>query len=97
MTQQSNTEANPIRCAIYTRKSTSDGLDQEFSTLDAQRLSGSNYIASQVGQGWVELEERYDDGGFTGGNMERPALRRLLADIRGWKNRLRCRVQGRPT
>ena len=74
-----------IRCAIYTRKSTSEGLEQEFSTLDAQRESASAYIASQRGEGWVELETRYDDGGFTGGNMERPALKRLLADIKAGK------------
>jgi len=70
-----------LRCAVYTRKSTEDGLEQEFNSLDAQRLSGENFIASQAGQGWVCLSERYDDGGFTGGNMERPALQRLLADI----------------
>ena len=82
MIQQNKRDPKPIRCAIYTRKSTSEGLDQEFSSLDAQRLSASNFIASQVGEGWVELEERYDDGGFTGGNMERPALKRLLSDIK---------------
>jgi len=70
-----------IRCAIYTRKSTEEGLEQEFNTLDAQREAGEAYIASQRGEGWVCLPDRYDDGGFTGGNMERPALRRLLADI----------------
>jgi site-specific DNA recombinase len=85
MIQQNENDPKPIRCAIYTRKSTSEGLEQEFNTLDAQRLSGSNYIASQIGEGWVELEERYDDGGFTGGNMERPALKRLLADIKAKK------------
>lgn len=70
-----------IRCAIYTRKSTEEGLEQEFNSLDAQRESAEAYIASQKSQGWVCLPDFYDDGGFTGGNMERPALGRLLADI----------------
>jgi site-specific DNA recombinase len=70
-----------VRCAIYTRKSTEEGLDQEFNTLDAQRESGEAYIRSQTHEGWTCLPDRYDDGGFTGGNMDRPALQRLLADI----------------
>ncbi|HUU98388.1 MAG TPA: recombinase family protein [Phycisphaerae bacterium] len=70
-----------IRCAVYTRKSTDEGLEQEFNSLDAQRESAEAYIASQKHEGWVCLPERYDDGGFTGGNMERPALRRLLGDV----------------
>jgi len=70
-----------IRCAIYTRKSTDEGLDQEFNSLDAQRESAEAYIASQRHEGWVCLPDRYDDGGFTGGNMERPALKRLFTDI----------------
>jgi site-specific DNA recombinase len=70
-----------IRCAIYTRKSTEEGLEQEFNTLHAQRESAENYIASQRCEGWVCLPQLYDDGGFTGGNMDRPALNRLLADI----------------
>lgn len=74
-------EQRTIRCAIYTRKSTEEGLDQEFNSLDAQRQAGEMFIASQVSEGWVCLPDRYDDGGFTGGNMERPALRRLLGDI----------------
>jgi site-specific DNA recombinase len=69
------------RCAIYTRKSTEEGLEQEFNSLDAQRDAGEAYIASQRHEGWVCLPDRYDDGGFTGGNMDRPALQRLLADI----------------
>jgi len=69
------------RCAIYTRKSSDEGLQQEFNSLDAQREAAEAYIASQKAEGWVCLPDRYDDGGFTGGNMERPALRRLLADI----------------
>ena len=70
-----------VRCAIYTRKSTDEGLDQDFNSLDAQRESAEAYILSHKHEGWVCLPERYDDGGFTGGNMERPALKRLLADI----------------
>jgi len=79
------TPASTVRCAIYTRKSTEEGLEQEFNSLDAQRESGENYIASQAGEGWVCLLDRYDDGGFTGGNMERPALKRLMADIEAGK------------
>jgi DNA invertase Pin-like site-specific DNA recombinase len=70
-----------IRCAIYTRKSTEEGLDQEFNSLDAQRAAGEAYIASQSSEGWVLVRDRYDDGGFSGGSLERPALKRLLADI----------------
>ncbi len=70
-----------IRCAIYTRKSTDDGLDQDFNSLDAQRESAEAYIASMKHEGWICLPTRYDDGGFTGGNMQRPAVGRLLADI----------------
>ncbi len=70
-----------LRCAIYTRKSTEEGLEQEYNTLDAQRDAGEAYIKSQQHEGWACLPDRYDDGGFTGANMERPALRRLLADI----------------
>ena len=69
------------RCAVYTRKSTEEGLEQEFNSLDAQRDAGQNFIKSQVGEGWQCLAEHYDDGGFTGGNMDRPALKSLLADI----------------
>src|SRR5262249_37666022 len=73
------------RCAIYTRKSTEEGLEQEFNSLDAQRESAEAYIKSQVHEGWICLPDRYDDGGFTGGNMDRPASRRLLADIEAGK------------
>ncbi len=69
------------RCAIYTRKSTEEGLDQEFNSLDAQRESCEAYIASQKSQGWKLVKTRYDDGGLSGGNMERPALKALLTDI----------------
>jgi site-specific DNA recombinase len=71
-----------VRCAIYTRKSTEEGLQQEFNSLDAQREAAEAYIKSQAHEGWTCLPDRYDDGGFTGGNMERPALQRLLATIR---------------
>ncbi|MCZ2343087.1 MAG: recombinase family protein [Bacteroidales bacterium] len=74
-----------IRCAIYTRKSTEEGLEQEYNSLDAQRDAGENYIKSQASEGWVALAEQYDDGGFTGGNMDRPALKRLMADIEAGK------------
>ena len=75
------TDTPTIRCAIYTRKSTEEGLEQEFNSLDAQREAGEAFIASQKSEGWVCLPDRYDDGGYTGGNMERPALKRLMADI----------------
>lgn len=70
-----------IRCAIYTRKSTEEGLNMEFNSLDAQREAAEAFILSQRHEGWVTLPEKYDDGGFTGGNMERPALKRLMADV----------------
>jgi DNA invertase Pin-like site-specific DNA recombinase len=69
------------RCAIYTRKSSDEGLDQHFNSLDAQREACEAYVLSQAGEGWSALPARYDDGGFSGGSMERPALKRLLADI----------------
>jgi len=80
---KTNKQAGPplVRCAIYTRKSTEEGLEQEFNSLDAQREASEAYIASQKNEGWTCLPTRYDDGGFTGGNMDRPALKRLLADI----------------
>ncbi len=74
-----------IRCAIYTRKSSEEGLELEFNSLDAQRESAEAFIASQQHEGWVCLPEHYDDGGFSGGSMERPALHRLLADIAAGK------------
>lgn len=70
-----------IRCAIYTRKSTEEGLDQEFNSLDAQHEACSAYIASQRHEGWKPISNRYDDGGVSGGTLERPALQRLLDDI----------------
>ncbi|MGL4238218.1 MAG: recombinase family protein [Tabrizicola sp.] len=69
------------RCALYTRKSSDEGLDQEFNSLDAQRDACSAYVKSQSGEGWQLLPAPYDDGGYSGATMERPALRRLLVDI----------------
>ena len=74
-------EKPQVRCAIYTRKSTDEGLERQFNTLDAQRESAEAYIASQRNEGWLCLRQRYDDGGYTGGNMQRPALKRLISDI----------------
>jgi len=70
-----------LRCAIYTRKSSEEGLDMEFNSLDAQREACEAYIASQRAEGWVALRDRYDDGGFSGGTLDRPALQQLIADI----------------
>ena len=86
MTTRTNRNQPPtIRCAIYTRKSTDEGLDREFNSLDAQRESGEAYVASMKHEGWVCLPTRYDDGGFTGGNMDRPAVQRLMQDIEAGK------------
>ena len=70
-----------VRCAIYTRKSTEEGLDMQFNSLDAQREACEAYIASQKHEGWKALPKHYDDGGFSGGNTQRPALQALLTDI----------------
>lgn len=75
------TATAPVRCAIYTRKSTDEGLDKDFNSLDAQREAAENYIAAQREEGWTALADRYDDGGFSGGTTNRPALQRLLADV----------------
>ena len=72
-----------IRCAIYTRKSTEEGLEQEFNSLQAQREACESYIKSQKHENWQLLPTEYDDGGYSGGNMERPALKRLLLDVKG--------------
>jgi hypothetical protein len=74
-----------FRCAIYTRKSSEDGLEQEFNSLDAQREACEAYVTSQRHAGWIALPDFYDDGGLSGGTMERPALQRLLCDIRAGK------------
>jgi DNA invertase Pin-like site-specific DNA recombinase len=70
-----------VRCAVYTRKSSEKGLEQEFNSLDAQREACEAYVASQRAEGWLLLQDRYDDGGVSGGTLERPALKRLIADI----------------
>ncbi|WP_369602662.1 recombinase family protein [Hahella sp. SMD15-11] len=71
-----------VRCVVYTRKSSEEGLEQEFNSLDAQREAGEAYIRSQKHEGWVLLPDRYDDGGYSGGSMDRPGLRRLLDDVK---------------
>lgn len=73
------------RCAVYTRKSTEDGLEKEFNSLDAQYEACAAYALSQKHEGWELVSERYDDGGFSGGNMERPGLKRLMADVAAGK------------
>jgi site-specific DNA recombinase len=88
MTRKPPAPASPtqkLRCAVYTRKSSEEGLDMEFSSLDAQRESSEAYIASQRAEGFVLVPDRYDDGGFSGGTLERPALKRLRADIEAGK------------
>ena len=81
--QASNTAAKQkrLRCAIYTRKSSEEGLDMEFNSMDAQREACEAYTASQKAEGWVTVRDRYDDGGVSGGTLERPALKRLIADV----------------
>ena len=88
----SSPRANPMptvtpkkRCAVYTRKSTDEGLDQEYNSLEAQRDAGLAFIASQRHEGWIAVGDGYDDGGYSGGNMDRPALRRLMVDIEAGK------------
>ena len=77
--------APKLRCAIYTRKSSEEGLEQEFNSLQAQREACEAFITSQKGEGWQTLPAHYDDGGWSGGTLDRPALQRLLADIRASK------------
>jgi site-specific DNA recombinase len=72
----------PKRCAVYCRVSSDERLDQSFNSIDAQKEAGHAFIKSQSHEGWIAVADDYDDGGFSGGNMERPALRRLMADIR---------------
>ena len=79
-----------ILCAVYTRVSTAEGLGQEFSSLDAQRESGESYVQSQKSEGWTVCPERYDDGGFTGANTDRPALQQLMDDIK--EDKVNCVV-----
>ena len=74
-------KSKSLRCAVYTRKSTEEGLEQDFNSLDAQREACAAYIASQASLGWRLLAKPYDDGGISGGTMDRPALQNLLGDI----------------
>ena len=74
-----------MRCAVYTRKSSEEGLDQEYNSIDAQRDAGHAYIASQRAEGWIPVADDYDDAAFSGGNMERPGLKRLMTDIEAGK------------
>src|SRR5436853_2135366 len=83
----------PVRCAIYTRVSTEHGLEQDFNSLDAQHDAAQAYIRSQAHAGWTLIRARYDDGGYSGGSTDRPALQRLLSDR---KDRCDRRLQGRP-
>jgi DNA invertase Pin-like site-specific DNA recombinase len=76
-----NNVKRQLRCAIYTRKSTEEGLDMEFNSLDAQRDSCEKYIQIQKHEGWTLIPDHYDDGGFSGGNTDRPALKRLIQDV----------------
>jgi site-specific DNA recombinase len=76
------TKPQTLRCAIYTRKSSEEGLEQDFNSLHAQREACEAFIKSQTGEGWRLIKTHYDDGGLSGGNMERPALQNLLEDIR---------------
>lgn len=78
-------DGRSVRCAIYTRKSTDEGLEQEFNSLDAQREACAAYILSQKHEGWTSVSDSYDDGGFSGGTLERPALKRLLKDVEAGK------------
>src|SRR3979490_2881174 len=84
MTRKQSAKPSPLqklRCAVYTRKSSEEGLEMEFNSLEAQRESCEAYVASQRAEGWLLVPDRYDDGGFSGGNLDRPALKRLLPDI----------------
>jgi len=71
----------PKRCAVYCRVSSDERLDQSFNSIDAQKEAGHAFIKSQSHEGWIAVDDYYDDGGFSGGNMDRPALKRLMADI----------------
>jgi len=82
MIAPARTKQQTVRCAVYTRKSVVEGLDRDFNTLDAQREAGEAYVVSQKGNGWVCLPDHFDDGGFTGSNLDRPALARLMDDIK---------------
>ena len=85
-------KAKLVRCAIYTRVSTDQGLEQDFNSLDAQYDASQAYIRSQAHAGWTLVRSKYDDGGFSGGNTDRPALQRLLDDVRAGKVGIIVRV-----
>jgi DNA invertase Pin-like site-specific DNA recombinase len=76
-------DPRPLRCAVYTRKSSEEGLEQDFNSLEAQREAGEAYIKSQAHEGWMLIPDQFDDGGFSGGNTQRPALTRLMEKVRG--------------
>jgi Resolvase, N terminal domain len=84
-TVAANGERRILRCAVYTRKSSEHGLEQDFNSLDAQREAAEAYIKSQAHEGWRLVKAHYDDGGLSGGTLERPALQALFADIRARK------------
>ena len=81
-----------LRCAIYTRKSSDEGLEQAFNSLDAQREACAAFVLSQKHEGWSVLPTLYDDGGYSGGTLDRPALQRLLADIADGQGGRGCRL-----
>ena len=81
MNDSTTKQKRKLRCAIYTRKSTSEGLDSEITSLDVQRQAGEAYIQSQAQEGWVCLPQRYDDGGYSGADLKRPGIERLIQDI----------------
>ncbi len=85
MAPRERAKLKTLRCAIYTRKSSEEGLEQDFNSLHAQREACEAYVKSQLHEGWKALPIQYDDGGFSGGTMERPALQRLLADVEARK------------
>ena len=85
MSGPEGTTKRRLRCAVYTRKSSEEGLDQDYNSIDAQRDAGQAYIASQSAEGWIAVADDYDDPAFSGGNMERPALKRLMKDIEAGK------------
>jgi site-specific DNA recombinase len=88
--------AKPLRCAVYTRKSTEHNLDLAFTSLDAQREACEAYIRSQAGEGWRLVPEHYDDGGLSGASLDRPALQALLAEVRASRIDVVRGLQGRP-
>ena len=93
---RNNDKLKSVRCVVYTRKSTDENLDLDFNSLDAQREAGEAYIKSQQHEGWVCLSERYDDAGFSGGTIERPAFQRLMNDVT--EGKLDCiGLQDRPS